>query len=122
MKKTDPRLQPWLDLGIELEELDRFMRMHNLAPTITSPNGKVSFLDSGGAVAQRIREIKMNQWTWFGWKRDRIEGEISGKLHTFQRWIAEGFFFGCDETEVGREMLERIEKIEHKFKQLTEMR
>lgn len=118
--KSDPRLQPWLDLAAELDALDGFMRQHNLAPTRVGPNGEIAFLDAGAAVAKRMHAIAMNQWTWYGWKRDGMMGEVRTKLLTFHRWIAEGFFFSVDETEAGREMLTRIESVERKFKQLTD--
>jgi hypothetical protein len=120
--KNDPRLQPWLELADELERLDRFMLEHDLVPTRAGPGGETEYLDAGASVAKRMYAIAANQWTWFGWKRDGIQGEVRARLHTFHRWIGEGFFFGCEDTEAGREMLARIEYIERKFKQLSDAR
>lgn len=110
---------PWLELATELEAFDRFMREHHLAPTRTSPTGVTEVLDTGADVARRIRLIARNRWTWYGWKRDALIGEAGTKLHTFHRWIAEGFFFGCDETDAGREMMVRLQHIEQHFEQLS---
>lgn len=119
LMQSDRRLAPWLALATDLESLDRFMREHSLAPVRASSAGMPEVLDSGADVARRMRAIAMNRWTWYGWKRDRLIGEANAKFRTFHRWIAEGFFFGCDETDAGREMMARFQNIEHKFQRLV---
>jgi hypothetical protein len=119
LMQSDQRLALWLALANELESFDHFMREQNLAPTRASSVGMAEVLDCGADVARRMRLIATNRWTWYGWKRDRLIGEASAKFHTFHRWIAEGFFFGCDETDAGREMMARFHNIEHQFQQLV---
>jgi hypothetical protein len=109
-------------LATKFESLDRFMRAQNLAPTRASSAGMPEVLDTWADVARRMRAIAMNRWTWYGWKRDQLIGEASAKFHTFHRWIAEGFFFGCDETDAGREMMARLQNLEHQFQQLVAAR
>jgi hypothetical protein len=118
--KTELRLRSWLELADEFEALDSFMRQHSLVPMRARSNNEQEPLDAGTAVAQRMRSIASNRWTWYGWKRDAMQGEADTKLRTLHRWIAEGFFFGCDATEAGREMLERIKHIERKFNNLSQ--
>jgi len=116
--QNDSRLRPWLELADDLESFDYFMHKNNLAPIRIGDHRNVQFLDVGAAVAQRMRAIAANRWTWYGWKRDGMQGEVRAKMHTLHRWIAEGFFYGCEETEAYKEMLKRMENIEQKFKQL----
>lgn len=115
---NNARLESWLELADELVSFDHFMHEYNLVPTRTVEHRKIE-LDVGAATAERMRAIADNRWTWYGWKRDVMQGEVRAKLHTFHRWLAEGFFYGCENTETGQEMLRRIERIEHRFKQLA---
>lgn len=107
--KLDHRLQPWLEIANELESLNRFAH----------EAGLLKSYDFGAEAAQRMRTISANRWTWYGWKRDGMQSEVRMELRTFHRWNAEGFFYGFENIEAGREVLERIARIEHYFKHLT---
>ena len=50
---------------------------------------------------------------------ESMVGEVRGKLCTFHRWMAKGFFFGCEEIEGAREMMFRLKAIEQHFEQLV---
>lgn len=116
----DARLIPWLKLADELEKFDCFMHTtgESYFPGGRSSRG-VEF-DAGTTAAKRMRASAANRWTWFGWKRDQLEGIVEIELRTFRRWISESGGDGWyQETEAGREMLARIASIERKFKHLT---
>lgn len=119
MENDDQRSAPWLGLASEFDAFELFMREHQLAPTRANSADLPEAIDTGAHVAQRVRAIATNRWTWYDWKREAIVGEVRAKLHTFHRWIAEGFFFGCEETEAGREMIARLKDIEQHFEQLV---
>lgn len=116
----DTRLIPWLELADELDEFDCFMQTtgERYFPGGSSSRG-VAF-DAGTTAAKRMRGIAANRWTWFGWKREQLEGIVEIELRTFHRWISEsGGDSWYQETDTGWEMLARIASIEHKFKRLT---
>ncbi len=117
--RQNAELQPWVDLADDLVSFEQFMHEYNLVPMRIGEHRKAKFLDVGMATAIRMRTIAANRWTWYSWKKDGMQGEVRAKLHTYHRWLAEGFFYGCEDTEAGQEMLRRIESIERKFKQLT---
>jgi hypothetical protein len=105
---ADNRLQPWLALADELEALDRFVHDARLTESY----------DYGANVAQRMRAIGANRWTWYGWKRDQMQYAVEMEMRTFNRRKVEGFFYGFEETDAGREVLARMADIERKFEQL----
>lgn len=116
--RNDPRLQPWLDLADELDDLARFMHATGLTPRRVTKQGTVEFLDVGEAAAGRMRAVAAKRWTWFSCQRDRMQGEVRAELQTFYRWMSEGCFYNSEDTETGREMMTRLANIERKFKQL----
>lgn len=116
--KHDPRLLPWLELAGELEAFASFMHRTGLAPKRMTKQGTIEYIDVGEAAVARIHAIASNRWTWFSCQRDTIQGEVRLKLHTFHRLIAEGCFYNSENTDAGREMMERIKNIERKFMQL----
>lgn len=117
--KNDQRLAPWLSLASEFDAFDLFMREHQLALIRADSAGLPEAIDTGALVVRRIRTIAMNRWTWYGWKRKAIVGEVRAKLHTFNRCIAEGFFFGGEETKTGRDMMARLKVIKQHFERLV---
>ncbi|GAB2617437.1 hypothetical protein [Novilysobacter erysipheiresistens] len=117
--KNNPRLQPWLELADELDEFASFMHAADLAPRRATRDGPGEFLDVGAETANRMRAIAKKRWTWFSCQRDRMQGEVRAKLHTFHRWVSEGFFYGSEGTEAWREMMDRIDRIERRLDALS---